>query len=190
MWVQFAVGAINGKYDDNRVFLSLIEAMVGKVDRSERKVGNQNFKYTKEVVDFSQLIMTISPQSYRYMRPQLQLPTLRYLQCVCSAIPHLGQPFLTNRRILRSQSHKFPRSICDECFMHARDYINSVEYTGPVTLACDDTKLHPSLQVYWDTALETHVLVGTTSTETIVVANPEELKLLLLEYEDKVATKV
>lgn len=82
MWVQFAVGAIDGKYDNDQVFLGLIEAMVGKVDRKECKVGNQNFKYTKEVVDFSQLIMTISPQAYRYMRPQLQLPTVRHLQYV------------------------------------------------------------------------------------------------------------
>ena len=74
--------------------------------------------------------------------------------------------------------------------MHARDYIDSVEYTGPVALACDDTKLHPSLQVYWDTALETHVLVGSTSTEAIAVASPEELEHLLVEYKDKVATKV
>ena len=61
---------------------------------------------------------------------------------------------------------------------------------GPVALACDDTKLHPSLQVYWDTVLETHVLVGTTSMEMITVANPEELEHLLVEYKDKMATKV
>lgn len=74
--------------------------------------------------------------------------------------------------------------------MRARDYVNSVKYAGPIALACDDTKLHPSLQVYWDTDLETHVLVGTTSTETITVANPEELKQMLEEYKDKTATKV
>ena len=56
--------------------------MVGRVDRKERKVGSQNFKYTQEVVDFSQLIMTISPQSYRYMQPHLQLPTVCHLQYV------------------------------------------------------------------------------------------------------------
>ena len=74
--------------------------------------------------------------------------------------------------------------------MRAHDYVDSVEYAGPVALACDDTKLHPSLQVYWDTVLETHVLVGTTSTELIAVGNPEELEQLLLKYKDKVATKV
>jgi len=97
---------------------------------------------------------------------------------------------VTNDRILRSQSHKFPRTICSECFVRARDYVNSVEYMGPVALGCDDTKLYPSLQVYWDTVLKTHVLVGTTSTDVIPVGNPEELEKLLLEYKDKVATKV
>ena len=57
-------------------------------------------------------------------------------------------------------------------------------------MACDDTKLHPSLQVYWDAVLETHVLIGTTITEVISVGNPEELERLLLEHKDKVATKV
>jgi len=74
--------------------------------------------------------------------------------------------------------------------VRARDYVDSVEYTGPVSLAYDDTKLHPSLQVYWDTVLETHVLVGTTVAEVIVVSNPEELQQLLVKYKDKVATKV
>jgi hypothetical protein len=72
------------------VFLGLIEAMVGKVDRKERKVGNQNFKYGNEVVDFSQLMMTISPQSYRYMQMHLQLPTICHLQYVlCCILPKL-----------------------------------------------------------------------------------------------------
>jgi len=79
VWVQFAVGAIDGKYDNDQVFLGLIEAMVRKVDWRERKVGNQNFKYAKEVVDFSQLIMTISPQSYRYCQGHSTLNALSVL---------------------------------------------------------------------------------------------------------------
>jgi hypothetical protein len=90
VWARFAVGAIDGKYDNHQVFLGLIEAMVGKVDRKERKVGNQNFGYTNEVVDFLQLIMTICPQAYRYMQPQLQLPSVRHLQYVlCRTVPGL-----------------------------------------------------------------------------------------------------
>lgn len=93
VWVRFAIDAINGKYDDNRVFLGLIEAMAGKADRREQNVGNQNFQYPKGVVDFSQLIMTISPQSYRYMQSQLQLPSVRHLQFAHPTIPYLDQPF-------------------------------------------------------------------------------------------------
>ena len=77
---------MDGKYDSDQVFLGLIQAMVGKADRKERKVGNQNFKYANEVVDFSQLIMTVSPQSYRYMQAHLQLPTIRHLQYVLGFI--------------------------------------------------------------------------------------------------------
>ena len=77
--MRFVVGAIEGKYDNDRVFIGLLEAMVGEADLKERNVGNQNVQYTKEVVDFSQLIMTISPQSCRCMQPQLQLPTIRHL---------------------------------------------------------------------------------------------------------------
>jgi len=109
---------------------------------------------------------------------------------MCSCTMCLDLSYSTDDRTLRSGSQKFPRTICNECFIHTRDYVESVEYTGPVALGCDDTKLHPSLQVYWDTVLETHVLVGTTITEVIVVSNPEELEGLLLEHKDKVATKV
>ena len=66
----------------------------------------------------------------------------------------------------------------------------SVNYSGPVALACDDSKLHPSLQVVWDNSLNSNILIGTTLNEPVLVANPEELQKLLVELEDKVATKV
>ena len=66
----------------------------------------------------------------------------------------------------------------------------SVDYSGPVALACDDSKLHPSLQVVWDDSLNSNILVGTTLNEAVLVPNPEELQKLLEELGDKVATKV
>ena len=66
----------------------------------------------------------------------------------------------------------------------------SVDYSGPVALACDDSKLHPSLQVVWDNSLNSNILIGTTLNEPVLVPNPEELEKLLVELEDKVATKV
>jgi len=66
----------------------------------------------------------------------------------------------------------------------------SLDYSGPTALACDDTKLHPSLQVVWDTVADSNILVGSTINRAVLVANPEELQTLLEELKDKVATKV
>lgn len=92
--------------------------------------------------------------------------------------------------MLRSQLPLFPRFICDDCFLLAQGYMASVDYSGPVALACDDSKLHPSLQVVWDNSLNSNILIGTTLNEPVLVPNPEELEKLLVELEDKVATKV
>ena len=66
----------------------------------------------------------------------------------------------------------------------------SIDYSGPIALACDNTKLHPSLQVVWDNSLNSNVLIGTTLNKPVLVANPEELQKLLEELDDDVATKV
>ena len=66
----------------------------------------------------------------------------------------------------------------------------SIDYSGPIALACDDTKLHPSLQVVWDNSLNSNVLIGTTLNKPVLVVNPEELQKLLEELDDDVATKV
>jgi hypothetical protein len=93
-------------------------------------------------------------------------------------------------RMLRSQSPLFPRFICDDSFLHAKGYMASINYAGPVALACDDTKLHPSLQVVWDNTANSNVLIGSTLNETVLVANPDELQDMLASLEEKVATKV
>ena len=66
----------------------------------------------------------------------------------------------------------------------------SIDYSGPTALACDDTKLHPSLQVVWDNSANSNILVGSTLGRTVLVANPEELQALLVQLDDKIATKV
>jgi len=68
--------------------------------------------------------------------------------------------------------------------------MHSVDYSGPVALACDDSKLHPSLQVVWDGSANSNILVGSTLNKAILVVDPEELQKLLIELEGKVATKV
>jgi hypothetical protein len=66
----------------------------------------------------------------------------------------------------------------------------SINYSGPVALGCDDTKLHPSLQVVWDNAENSNILVGSTLGKAVLVANLDKLQNLLEEVGDKVAVKV
>ena len=80
--------------------------------------------------------------------------------------------------------------IDDDCFIRVQTYMDSINYKGPVALGCDDSKLHPSLQVHWDDFISEHILIGTTIQEKIVVANPEELQAMLVQYKDNIATKV
>jgi len=80
--------------------------------------------------------------------------------------------------------------INDDCFIRVQTYMTSVSYKGPVAMACDDTKLHPSLQVHWDGSISKHILIGTTVQEKLVVANPEELRAMLTQFKDNIATKV
>jgi hypothetical protein len=68
--------------------------------------------------------------------------------------------------------------------------MTSIDYNGPVALGCDDTKLHPSLQVHWDDSISEHILIGTTLQTKIIVANPDILRTLLTQYKDSVAKKV
>lgn len=69
-------------------------------------------------------------------------------------------------------------------------YLSHLSYSGPVSLSCDDTKLHPSYHTYWDPAKQTHYLIGGTD-GPMAVANVEGLQDLLKSSEtgDKV-TKV
>lgn len=93
-------------------------------------------------------------------------------------------------RMLRSQLPLFPRFISNDCFLLAQGYINSLNYSGPIALACDDTKLHPSLQVVWDNSENLNILIGSTLNKPVPVASPEALQDLLVKLEGNVATKV
>jgi len=92
--------------------------------------------------------------------------------------------------MVRSREPSFPVFISERCFVNTQSYIIALNYTGPVALACDDTKLHPSLQVYWDASISSHLLVGTTVHEPIVVVDPTVLGELLEKHKDNMATKV
>ncbi|KAJ7751395.1 hypothetical protein B0H16DRAFT_1318094 [Mycena metata] len=69
-YVRYAQGALEGKYD-NQVFNGLVEAMVTKIDREERGVGMQNFKYALAYDEFCNVLRISSPAAYRAFQEQL-----------------------------------------------------------------------------------------------------------------------
>ncbi|KAG2152842.1 hypothetical protein DEU56DRAFT_977227 [Suillus clintonianus] len=62
-----------GKYTDLNVFTGLVEAMVTKLDREERGVGMQNFKYSPSWDEFSNVLRIHSPQALRFLSKHLPL---------------------------------------------------------------------------------------------------------------------
>ncbi len=69
--IRFAEGVLAGKYRDLSVFTGLVEAMVMKVDRTERGVGLQNFHYAPAWDEFCHIINIHSPRAYQAMVRQL-----------------------------------------------------------------------------------------------------------------------
>lgn len=69
------------------------------------------------------------------------------------------------------------------------DYIHKLQYTGPLALSCDDTKLHAALRTCWDSDAQVHILLGGVG-EPRRVASPEELEEALIELGSGKASKV
>ena len=76
MWVRFTRGVINGEYNDNLVFLGMIQAMVMVHDRESQGVGLQNMSYLPMYEEFAQMVALTSPRTYRLFAPHIQLPSL------------------------------------------------------------------------------------------------------------------
>lgn len=55
---------------------------------------------------------------------------------------------------------RFPMEICGRTFELAKVHLATLDYHGPVAVACDDTKLFATLRLYWDKTEECYFLVG------------------------------
>lgn len=59
------------------MFIGLVEAMVMKMDREERDVGMQNFKYPPEYDEFIHVLSIHCPRAHRFLREHLAACTKR-----------------------------------------------------------------------------------------------------------------
>ncbi|KXN83213.1 hypothetical protein AN958_01727, partial [Leucoagaricus sp. SymC.cos] len=169
-YVQYALGALSGTYD-NKVFRGLIHVIVQYHDCKTRGVGLQNFKYSPSWNEICQIIQMHSLAAYCILQQHLSA------QSICS-IQHKN-----------SQAPQFPQGINEDIFTQVKAHLDSLNYSGPVCLMCDDMKLLPTFHLYWDTQEKAHFLVGGVD-RPIQLLDSADLQSILSKIEGHKATKL
>ncbi|KAG2145168.1 hypothetical protein DEU56DRAFT_732350 [Suillus clintonianus] len=145
--------------------------MVTKLDREERGVGMQNFKYSPSWDEFSNVLRIHSPQALRFLSKHLPVRTERSF------------------REKESRRPRFPMTICERTFQLVADHLADLSYRGPTSLCCDDTKLYSAWRIFWDAEKEAHYLIGGIG-EPYLVANPDALRKIIEEAKLTLAMKM
>ncbi|KAJ3817168.1 hypothetical protein F5880DRAFT_1618539 [Lentinula raphanica] len=171
IYAHFAQGAISGKFDDEGVFLGLVHAMVQKQDRRERGVGMQNFAYAPEWDQFMHIASIHSPRTYEFIRSKFPGRTKRSFQMQESKAPMLSMV------------------IEEATYTSVANHLAARGYSGPINVACDDSKLLSSFRLHYDSKQRKHFLVGGIN-GPIFVPNPEALADIMNDSTVKRGTKV
>ena len=79
--------------------------------------------------------------------------------------------------------------ICDHTFSLAKAHLVALDYNGPVTVACDNTKLFATLWLFWNKKEECYFLVGACG-GPICVPDVDAAQEVLADPSIKKATKV
>ncbi|KAJ7580404.1 hypothetical protein C8J56DRAFT_1006450 [Mycena floridula] len=89
----------------------------------------------------------------------------------------------------RAKQPSFPIGITPRTFTLAAAHLENLNYSGPVALSCDDTKLSPALRPFWDSDRQGFCMLGSTG-EPLLVANPELLEQAIQQANIQKATKL
>ncbi len=84
---------------------------------------------------------------------------------------------------------RFPISITPQVYTRAKQYLTKIGFTGICALACDDTKLLPSLWPHYDQVRDVWMLVRGAG-EPVEVRDKDTLQRVLEDQEIIKATKV
>lgn len=79
--------------------------------------------------------------------------------------------------------------VCDRTFQLVEDHLKALNYSGPVGLSCDDTKLFSSLRLYWDADQDSYFLIGGVD-GPYRVPDADSVKQVIADGKIKKATKV
>lgn len=89
----------------------------------------------------------------------------------------------------RAKQPKFPVGIQTRTFQLVEDNLKLLEYTGPLGLSCDDTKLLASFRPYWDQDREGYYVMGHVG-DPYRLADPESFKAVINSGDLVKGTKV
>ncbi|KAF9780748.1 hypothetical protein BJ322DRAFT_1011530 [Thelephora terrestris] len=168
--IRYTEAVLSGKAT-NEVFNGLLQAMCTELDKADRGVGLQNFKYAPAWDELCHIIYIVSPRAYRILRDYF--------------------PARTKRSFRQKEAREpgFPMGICDRTFRLAKTHLDELHYNGPVALACDDTKVFAALRLFWNKNEESYFLVGACG-GPLRVPDVETAQELLDDPEIKKATKI
>ncbi|KAK7045865.1 Methionine--tRNA ligase, mitochondrial [Paramarasmius palmivorus] len=153
------------------LFLGLLEGMALKKKRMDDGKGMQNFQHAPNVREFAHIIAMHSPAAYKFLEEVLPLPHVRTI----------GKD--------RAKEPRLPLTINERTFTRLAEHLELLSYSGPVALACDDTKLLPAFRPYYDKDTDTFYILGNAG-EPFQLLDPAKFKETVREAGLKKATKV
>ncbi|KAJ7204641.1 hypothetical protein GGX14DRAFT_569210 [Mycena pura] len=163
VFARFAIAVGKGQFDNNQVFLGLVEATQLAQERQVRGVGMQNFKYPPAFREWCAIIHTLSPRTYRNMAQHFRMQSER------------------STKHQASQRPRFPIGITAASFDHLATYLKDYGYPTdyPLCLSVDDTKLLPAMHPIYDGPKKSWYLIGLPGEKQLKVASPDELERLM-----------
>ncbi|KAJ7586218.1 hypothetical protein C8J56DRAFT_1052590 [Mycena floridula] len=172
--VRFVAGLLSGDYKANQagdLLKGLIQSYVIKKEKAERGIGMQAFRHSPDITEWAHIMHAFSPRAYKALSDIFPLPTARAL------------------RMQRAKQPSFPIGITPRTFTLAAAHLENLNYSGPVALSCDDTKLSPALRPFWDSDRQGFCMLGSTG-EPLLVANPELPEQAIQQANIQKATKL
>jgi hypothetical protein len=92
-------------------------------------------------------------------------------------------------RVQRARQAGFPIGLQDRCWDLVKDRLRVYDYTEPVGLSCDDTKLFAAFRPYYDLEREKYFILGCTG-EPLEINDPDDFSRIVKEAHVQKATKV
>ncbi|KAJ3979174.1 hypothetical protein F5890DRAFT_1421718 [Lentinula detonsa] len=129
----------------------------------------QGFRYAPDLVEFAHMLAVISPRAFVFVKHLLPLPEIRTLRQAMQ--PH------------------FPVDITERSFDLLEKQLKLMQWHGPLTLSCDDTKLLPAFRPFFDHDLGGFVILGAAG-KPVLLPDPSLLAKVIEENGLVKATKL